>query len=128
MVKLYSDHCPSCKMMRPNYEIVAEALAEVDSVIIGKMNDKNHNRAIFSDKEWEATPTLKLWPGKDKHSPVEMTPKGGHSFTPEGFIRFIHKHSNGGFDLERVLKKLPALMEKRKTDERMWEVAEKSGE
>lgn len=71
LVKFYAPWCGHCKELAPKYEALATKLKPVaEKLTIAQINYEANE---VTDVEVDGFPTLRLYPGGDKHTPKEYT-------------------------------------------------------
>ncbi|CEG48340.1 protein disulfide-isomerase domain [Plasmopara halstedii] len=84
LLKFYAPWCGHCKSLAPKFEELAEKFADVESIIIAKM-DATANEVDHSGVDVRGFPTIIFFPGKDKQNPVVYD----GSRDVEGFTEFL---------------------------------------
>ncbi|CAI5720672.1 unnamed protein product [Peronospora effusa] len=69
MLEFYAPWCGHCKSLAPKYEELAEEFADVESIMIAKM-DATANEIDHDGVDVRGFPTLIFFPAKDKQNPI----------------------------------------------------------
>lgn len=96
LVEFYAPWCGHCKALAPKYEELAESFADVDSIVIAKM-DATENEIDHPNVDVKGFPTLLFFPAKDKQNPVVYD--GARDV--EGMTEFLKKNAQK-FDLDGI--------------------------
>jgi protein disulfide-isomerase A6 len=109
LVEFYAPWCGHCKRLAPDYEIIANAFAGEDHVVVAKIDCDAHKEKC-SAYEVSGYPTLKWFP-KDKKEGEKY--EGARDV--DSFVNFINKNSGTSRDktgaLGALAGRIPALDE-----------------
>ncbi|GMF44147.1 unnamed protein product [Phytophthora fragariaefolia] len=94
LVEFYAPWCGHCKSLAPKYEELAEKFADVDSIMIAKM-DATANEIDHPGVDVRGFPTLIFFPSKDKQNPIVY--EGSRDV--EGLTEFLKTNAQK-FELE----------------------------
>ncbi|RLN96359.1 hypothetical protein BBJ28_00007918 [Nothophytophthora sp. Chile5] len=94
LLEFYAPWCGHCKALAPKYEELAEAFADVESIMIAKM-DATENEVDHPGVDVRGFPTLLFFPAKDKQNPVVY--EGARDV--EGLTEFLKTNAQK-FELE----------------------------
>jgi protein disulfide-isomerase A1 len=72
LLKFYAPWCGHCKSLAPIYEEVAEAFADVSSIMIAKM-DATENEIDYAGVDVKGFPTVLFFPANDKANPIQFS-------------------------------------------------------
>jgi protein disulfide-isomerase A1 len=93
LVEFYAPWCGHCKSLSPIFDKVGEKFANVDSVVIAKMDATANEHELV---EVEGFPTIKFWAANAKTEPVDYS----GSRDEEGFVDFLKENAAIPFDLD----------------------------
>ncbi|CAH0480673.1 unnamed protein product [Peronospora belbahrii] len=96
LLEFYAPWCGHCKSLAPQYEELAETFADVESIMIAKI-DATANEIDHPGVDVRGFPTVIFFPGKDKQSPIVYE----GSRDAEGLAEFLKKNAQK-FELEGV--------------------------
>jgi len=85
-VEFFAPWCGHCKTLAPEYEVVADAFAKENSVVIAKV-DADAHRDLGSKFDVHGFPTLKFFPKGNKDTPELY--EGGR--TADNIVEFINR-------------------------------------
>ncbi|RLN61373.1 hypothetical protein BBJ28_00012053 [Nothophytophthora sp. Chile5] len=94
LLEFYAPWCGHCKALAPKYEELAEAFADVESIMIAKM-DATENEVDHPGVDVRGFPTLLFFPAKDKQNPIVY--EGARDV--EGLTEFLKTNAQK-FELE----------------------------
>jgi protein disulfide-isomerase A1 len=88
LLEFYAPWCGHCKSLAPKYEELAENLADVKSILIGKM-DATENEVDHPGVDVKGFPTILFFPAHDKQNPIVY--EGARDV--EGLTEFLKKNA-----------------------------------
>ncbi|TMW57999.1 hypothetical protein Poli38472_013473 [Pythium oligandrum] len=88
LLEFYAPWCGHCKALAPKYDELAESFADVDSILIAKI-DATENEVDHPGVDVKGFPTILFFPANDKQNPI--TYEGSRDV--EGFTEFLKKNA-----------------------------------
>lgn len=98
LLEVYAPWCGHCKALAPTYKKLAKRFADVDSVVIAKMDGTANEHA---DVESEGFPTLLFFPADEATSSISYD-EGDRSLL--ALTKFIKKHAKIPYELPKKKK------------------------